>query len=604
MAVTPERMIADRYSLERPIGRGGMGVVWLARDHLLDREVAIKEVTLPDTVPEHERESLRARVLREARAAARLTHPGVITLYDVLNEQGRVFIVMELIKARTLADIVAREGPLPPELVARTGLQVAFALDAAHQAGIVHRDVKPANVMVAEDGKVWLADFGIAQVQGDPKLTSTGMIVGSPAYMAPEQASGGDSGPEADLWGLGATMYYAVEGYAPFERGNSLFERSNPLAILTAVVNEPPRPPRRAGALAPIIRSLLAKDPAGRPTLRQVRIRLARIVTAGRQPAATQPTVPVALPGPPAPEPSRAPAPRAPVPVAAARAEQEERAGPGPAPEGAPSRFAGLAVRTGTASPAGAGERTGARRRLVALAVLGGLAVVALVAVVLVVALTRPLGGSGASGEREAAPTYATNSPATTRPAPTVRQTTAPGGGAPRTTSPRTQPQPQPGADAAPEVPADWARFSNPSGGYGVAYPSGWRRSTGLARHGTSFSDGTGRYIKVESASPPLVSEGGDPVPGWIQNERYWSERLPGYRQIGSVHGGTYHGMRAAVWEYTYLLNGRPTHGLNISFVSPSRSWGYSVLHLIREDRWGSSQDLIRSFEQGFSPLG
>src|SRR6266540_3634202 len=280
MAVMPERIVAGRYLLERPIGRGGMGVVWLARDRLLDRDVAIKEVTLPDTLPEHERDSLRARVLREARAAARLNHPGVVTLYDVLSEQGRTFIVMELITAPTLAEVVARWGPLPPERVARIGLQVAFALDVAHQAGIVHRDVQPANVMVAEDGSVWLADFGIAHLQGDPKLTSSGLIVGSPSYMAPEQASGGDSGPETDLWGLGTTMYYAVEGEAPFERASSL-------ATMAAVVNEPPRPLRRAGALAPVLMSLLAKDPAARPALRQVRIRLARVAATGQGPAAT-----------------------------------------------------------------------------------------------------------------------------------------------------------------------------------------------------------------------------------------------------------------------------------------------------------------------------
>jgi hypothetical protein len=152
-------------------------------------------------------------------------------------------------------------------------------------------------------------------------------------------------------------------------------------------------------------------------------------------------------------------------------------------------------------------------------------------------------------------------------------------------------------------VPVGWTRFTNPSGGYAIAYPSGWSRSTGLARHGTSFREGSGRYIKVESAHPPQVPPSGDPLPGWIQNERYWSARLPGYHLIGSVHRGSYHGMRAAIWEYTYAPNGRPTHGLDISFVSPSRSWGYSVLCLIPEDRWRSSQELIRSFEQAFSPL-
>jgi hypothetical protein len=261
-------------------------------------------------------------------------------------------------------------------------------------------------------------------------------------------------------------------------------------------------------------------------------------------------------------------------------------------------------VRTGAAGRAGLDGRTGTRRWLVALGGLAGVAAVlaGVVAVVLVVALIGLLRGGSADGRRGAASTHVTSTPAARGPAPSAPQTTAAREGAPRTTSP--PPQPQPGAGAAPKVPAGWTSFSNPSGGYGVAYPSDWRRRTGLARHGTSFSEGTGRYIKVESAHPPQVAPDGDPVPGWIQNEQYWSARLPGYHLIGSVHGGTYHGMRAAIWEYTYVLNGRPTHGLDISFVSPSHSWGYSVLSLIPEDRWGSSQGLIHSFEQAFSPLG
>jgi eukaryotic-like serine/threonine-protein kinase len=278
-----ERLIADRYALAVPIGQGGMGVVWRARDTLLGREVAIKEVRLPTTIPESERSSMRARVLREARAAARLNHPGVVTLYDVINEQGHAFIVMELISAPTLAQVVAAQGPLEPRRAARIGAQVAGALAAAHQAGIVHRDVKPANVMVLGDS-ARLTDFGIARVKGDPKLTSTGLIVGSPAYMAPEQASGAAAGPEADLWGLGATLYYAVEGRPPFERDGQI-------AVLTAVVNDEPRAPQRAGELAPVISALLSKDPAARPTAAQLHHQLERFADSG--PAATTITLPV-----------------------------------------------------------------------------------------------------------------------------------------------------------------------------------------------------------------------------------------------------------------------------------------------------------------------
>jgi serine/threonine protein kinase len=277
-----ERLIANRYALAVPIGQGGMGVVWRAQDTLLGREVAIKEVRLPPTIPDSERSSMRARVLREARAAARLNHPGVVTLYDVINEQGHAFIVMELINAPTLAQVVAQRGPLDPRRAAGVGAQVAAALAAAHQAGIVHRDVKPANVMVVGDG-ARLTDFGIARVKGDPKLTSTGLIVGSPAYMAPEQASGAAAGPEADLWGLGATLYYAVEGRPPFERDGQI-------AVLTAVVNDAPRAPERAGELGPVISALLSKDPAQRPSAARLHELLERVAITG--PAAATLTLP------------------------------------------------------------------------------------------------------------------------------------------------------------------------------------------------------------------------------------------------------------------------------------------------------------------------
>ena len=219
-----------------------MGVVWRAQDAVLGREVAVKEVVFPPTMPEQERRPAQARVMREARAAARLNHPGAVTLYDVVQDRGGTFIVMELVNAPTLADLVRADGPLPVERVAEIGAQLASALEAAHAAGIVHRDVKPGNVMVPPRGMAKLADFGIASLAGDPQLTSTGLVIGSPAYMAPEQAKGEASGPPADFWALGGTMFYAVEGEPPFDRGTSI-------ATLAAVVNDPPRRPRRAGPL-------------------------------------------------------------------------------------------------------------------------------------------------------------------------------------------------------------------------------------------------------------------------------------------------------------------------------------------------------------------
>src|SRR5215211_6607919 len=288
MSPAADRLVANRYALKDPLGRGGMGVVWRAQDSVLGREVAVKEVVFPPTMAEEERGPAQARVMREARAAARLNHPGAVTLYDVVKDRGSTFIVMELVNAPTLADLVRTDGPLPVRRVAEIGAQVANALEAAHQAGIVHRDVKPGNVMVPANGTAKLADFGIASLQGDPQLTSTGLVIGSPAYMAPEQARGEASGPPVDFWALGATMFYAVEGEPPFDRGTSI-------ATLAAVVNDPPRAPRRAGALAPLITALLSKGPGSRPSGPELRAELGRLVAA--RPSPPTEVLPVHGPG-------------------------------------------------------------------------------------------------------------------------------------------------------------------------------------------------------------------------------------------------------------------------------------------------------------------
>ena len=197
-----DRLIAGRYALRISLGRGGMGIVWRAQDAVLDREVAVREV-FPPTMAEEERRLAQARVLRETRAAARLDHPGVVTLYDVVQDRGGIFIVMELVEAPTLAEVVRDQGPLPLVRVAEIGNQLASGLEAAHQAGIVHGDVKPTNVMVPPTGPAKLADFGIASLARDPQLISAGLMIRSPAYMAPEQARGEASSPPADFWAVG-----------------------------------------------------------------------------------------------------------------------------------------------------------------------------------------------------------------------------------------------------------------------------------------------------------------------------------------------------------------------------------------------------------------
>jgi eukaryotic-like serine/threonine-protein kinase len=271
-AATGERLVAGRYRLHTPLGRGGMGVVWAAEDELLQRPVAIKEVRFPPTIDDDEREMLRERTMREARTAARLDHPCAVRVFDVCEDEQQPFIVMERLDGRTLSDLVKNIGPIAPARAAEIGLCLLDALQAAHTAGIVHRDVKPGNVIVGSDGRVTLTDFGIASTAGDPSITSTGLLVGSPAYIAPERARGRRPEPPSDLWSLGATLYTAVEGRPPFDKPEAV-------ATLAAVVTEPHTPCGRAGdALAQAIDVMLDKDPDSRATPEEIRALLEAVV--------------------------------------------------------------------------------------------------------------------------------------------------------------------------------------------------------------------------------------------------------------------------------------------------------------------------------------
>ncbi|CDR07627.1 serine/threonine-protein kinase [Streptomyces iranensis] len=248
------RLLAGRYRLGEILGQGGMGTVWRASDQTLGRTVAVKELRFPSSVEEDEKRRLITRTLREAKAIARIRSNGAVTVYDVVDEDDRPWIVMELIEGRSLADVVRDDGPLTPKRAAEVGLAVLDVLRAAHQAGILHRDVKPSNVLISDDGRVVLTDFGIAQVEGDPSVTSTGMLVGAPSYISPERARGHKPGPPADLWSLGGLLYAAVEGVPPYDK-------STAIATLTAVMTEPVEPPKNAGPLEEVIYGLLTKDP-------------------------------------------------------------------------------------------------------------------------------------------------------------------------------------------------------------------------------------------------------------------------------------------------------------------------------------------------------
>ncbi|MFF4348028.1 serine/threonine-protein kinase [Streptomyces sp. NPDC001530] len=281
------RLIAGRYRLLSKLGHGGMGTVWRAKDETVDREVAVKEPRVPDHLPERERANAYERMRREARAAARLDHPAVVNVHDVAVVDGQPWIVMELVQGRSLGDAL-QEGTLGVREAARIGLEVLGALEAAHAAGILHRDVKPDNVLLGRHDRVVLTDFGIAQIEGETNLTDTGGFVGSPEYIAPERVLGQRPGPASDLWSLGVVLYTATEGVSPFRR-------SNTPATLQSVLNSTPAPPATAsGPLAEVINGLLDKDPSRRPGAAQVR----RLLEEAAKPPAPAPTQVVQIAGP------------------------------------------------------------------------------------------------------------------------------------------------------------------------------------------------------------------------------------------------------------------------------------------------------------------
>ncbi|MEV5137681.1 serine/threonine-protein kinase [Streptomyces syringium] len=273
------RTVGGRYRLVSRLGHGGMGTVWKARDEVVDRDVAVKEPRVPDHLPESMRQTVYQRMQREARAAARIDHPSVVTVHDVVIEDGRPWIVMELVRGRSLADRLT-EGTLDPRETARIGLSVLGALSAAHAAGVLHRDVKPDNVLLGPDERVVLTDFGIAQIEGEQGLTETGAFVGSPEFVAPERVLGQVPGPESDLWSLGVVLYAAVEGVSPFRRTNT------PATLQSILSAEPQTPSRGSGALGTLVMQLLRKDPAARPTSAEARQTLESVA----RPTAPQPT--------------------------------------------------------------------------------------------------------------------------------------------------------------------------------------------------------------------------------------------------------------------------------------------------------------------------
>lgn len=406
----PQR-IASRYEVLRAIGHGGMGTVWLCRDEVLGREVAVKQIgALPG-----ESATETKRAMREARSAAALNHPNAVAIFDVVTDDGRPFLVMEYVEGQTLADEISRDGRLAPQRVADIGSQLASALARAHERGIVHRDIKPGNVLIDKAGRPKISDFGIARGSGDDQLTQVGFFTGTPGFLSPELARGGDPHPASDVWALGATLYAAVEGQPPYE------PNANPIALLRTIATERPRPLSHAGAVGPAIDAMMDQDPARRWDMATSASRLRRIA---RVPATA--VMPAVMP---AVGPQGAPVGGVP-PLEATQSLAATRALAAPTPAGPSGPPGPSNVPDGPSQPPDAG---GGGRRWVPMAFLA----VLLVGFAAAAYLLSPLGDN--SGTTAAQGTNGATAPArTTQPRSTPAATT-PAATTPAATSTSTQ---------------------------------------------------------------------------------------------------------------------------------------------------------------------
>lgn len=572
----PDRSIADRYDLLDRLGQGGGGTVWRAHDRSLDRVVALKEIVVDRALPEADRERARARALREARAAARLEHRHAVSVYDVRSDDDAIHIVMEFVDAPSLQQLVERDGPMSPAHAAALGVEVLDALAAAHEAGIVHRDVKPSNVLVSADG-ARVTDFGIASVMGDTSaLTLSGEALGTPDYVSPEQVRGDEATSASDVWSLGATLYMAVEGAPPFRR-------DRPVSTVHAVVHDDPRPTARAGALGPVLQSMLAKDPGDRPGLLAARSRLTEVVqgTAGLD--ATEAIAPVAL--------DRTqvlpPADAAPPPPATSTDTT-------PPPPVAPSR---PPTSGHPEHPAPPPQDTGGRRR----GVTAGVALFAVATLVVAAVLVTVLSDGGDGGPEVAGPsptpgatTEADPDPA--EPAPTVTETATPASPSPTETSPSPSPTADETTPEEPdaELPDGWELYEGPT--YAVGHPAGWTtRDTGIPNNVDLVApDDTAGYLRVAHTDDPAE----DVVQDSERIEAAFQDNHPDYERI-RLEPVDYRDTEAAIWEYTFTEDGQAFHAIHLNMSTGER--GYALNHVVPEAGWDEAADRFEEFTESFT---
>jgi eukaryotic-like serine/threonine-protein kinase len=517
------RMIAGRYRLEARIGRGGMGVVWRAVDQVLGRRVAVKELLPDDSLAEEDARRRRDRTFREARAVAQLRHPHIIVVHDVVEQDERPYLVMELIEGTSLADRIARDGPVDAAEAARIGIALLSAVRTAHEAGVLHRDIKPANVLIESDtGRVVLTDFGIAQVAGATTLTETGSFVGSPEYTAPERMSGVRTGPESDLWSVGALLCTVLSGESPFRR-DSLG------GILHAVVAAEIRPPAEAGPVLPVVRGLLERDPDRRLGAAEAEQMLRTYLETGRTPQA----------GPP--------------PGAGTASGLMHRIGGGLSPSraqsaGAPYSPTQLDVPPGTAQPPrgsgpaaqpAPGRTPSTRGVLVAALLVAALAGAGVSAAAL---LLHPDGGGrgGTPGGTPTSPTSATaTGTGTSATAPTTPSASGPASTTARPTATGS------GRTGLPTAPSGYRTSRDPAG-FSLAVPDDFTRSPQGERvfylsPGSTFRLG----IKVADPQP------GGPQGVMERSAAGGPSTNPGYHD-GRITRTTHDGHPAALWEFTW----------------------------------------------------
>ncbi|MEU6387195.1 protein kinase [Streptomyces bauhiniae] len=638
------RLLAGRYRLGDVLGRGGMGTVWRAEDETLGRTVAVKELRFPSNIDEEEKRRLITRTLREAKAIARIRNNSAVTVFDVVDEDDRPWIVMELVEGKSLAEVIREDGVLTPRRAAEVGLAVLDVLRSAHREGILHRDVKPSNVLIAEDGRVVLTDFGIAQVEGDPSITSTGMLVGAPSYISPERARGHKPGPAADLWSLGGLLYASVEGVPPYDKGSAI-------ATLTAVMTENPEEPKNAGPLGDVIKGLLTKEPERRLDDAGARAMLNKVINAGdREPLDATRVVPI---------PAQADSPdtrreESGDKVRGALRSVRKAAGAASAAAAARSKSdSGTTAGTGGTGGGAAGGKSDTpnsgtnkpssswpvmprpdmdlpprpapkasltdvvpRRTLIVIA-----AVIALILVVVGTVLALTLGGDDDKGTgAQGAPSASASGKQDTGKDGSGKQTDG-SGSAPATDGSRSggasdastaDDSDGKGKDGSGDSDDDSSGDKGSSGnkgsgsapvvttrkgsqGYSIGLPKGWKYGSSSAA-GDRYTGPDGQKLLVAWTSTPKS----DPVKDWQNQERYMVRSQYDRIRIEKVD---YRGWTTADWEFTYVDGGTKYRSIDRGF-KVNDHLGHALMYTAKSADWDSAlrEDTWKTLTASFEP--